>query len=390
MSNPRKPKYDVSASSVLELKAELLKNTQRFNETRDSSKPSSTISTKLSDKFLLTTKKGKQKAKKQKREDKETKKQERRESSNKGKEKADDEPSWEETKVALERKAKLYDRLKKGDFDVDVMEGGGEIDEKGPLVDFVKKVYERKQGLVQESSSDEESGSKDKIQETSMQEKNSDESESEYSDRMDEEQEYDHVPSRTQNQPPISSEETYTILTPNDPDPLIELTDEFGRARTIRLSELPRHQPQPSEDYMDQEYESYEPARLDEPFIKRYNNRAEIRTVGVGFYQFSLDEEERKRQMEELRKLRQETLRKRNERKDGLDSRARREMLLQSRWKLIKEKRAKKLGLLSADGSYRMDIDGRRKTASADDSHISSKVDMILTSLQSRIRGDKG
>lgn len=42
-----------------------------------------------------------------------------------------------------------------------------------------------------------------------------------------------------------------------------------------------------------------------------YNTKKEIRTMGVGFYKFSTDEEERRKEMEELKKMRDSTLQSR-------------------------------------------------------------------------------
>ncbi|OAX41188.1 hypothetical protein K503DRAFT_686013 [Rhizopogon vinicolor AM-OR11-026] len=125
---------------------------------------------------------------------------------------------------------------------------------------------------------------------------------------------------------------------PNDDDPIIEYEDEFGRQRTARQSEVPRHLLPRSEDAQalpddDKDvihnpvnfFPVYEPSAerlkaLDEadaeannPLASRYDATRENRTKGAGFYQFSADEEKRQQEMEELRSARMETEKTRQE-----------------------------------------------------------------------------
>lgn len=118
----------------------------------------------------------------------------------------------------------------------------------------------------------------------------------------------------------------------NDDDPIIEYEDEFGRQRTGRRSEVPRHllprsentEPIPDEDkdviYNPVNYfPVFEPSaeRVQEvqdayseannPLASHYDASKEVRAKGAGHYQFSADEETRKQQMEELRSARMET-----------------------------------------------------------------------------------
>jgi Domain of unknown function (DUF4078) len=69
-----------------------------------------------------------------------------------------------------------------------------------------------------------------------------------------------------------------------------------------------------------------------------YNAKQEVRTRGTGFFQFSADEEERKKQMENLEKERIETEKIRAEAKSKRDERRRE---IEERRKMLKEKRTK-------------------------------------------------
>ncbi|KAI0090168.1 hypothetical protein BDY19DRAFT_888372 [Irpex rosettiformis] len=115
----------------------------------------------------------------------------------------------------------------------------------------------------------------------------------------------------------------------DDDDPIIEYEDEFGRVRTGRRSEVPRHLLEPEEPAEeDIEYSihnpvnhfpTYEPseerkaaiqAQLEEeenPLNLHYDASREVRAKGAGFYQFSGDEETRGKQMKELKQARLET-----------------------------------------------------------------------------------
>ncbi|KAG1779149.1 hypothetical protein EV702DRAFT_124115 [Suillus placidus] len=118
----------------------------------------------------------------------------------------------------------------------------------------------------------------------------------------------------------------------DDDDPIIEYEDEFGRQRTGRRSEVPRHLLPRSEDtelipdndkdviYNPVNYfPVFEPSaeriqavqdaysEADNPLSSHYDASKEVRAKGAGHYQFSADEETRKQQMEELRSARMET-----------------------------------------------------------------------------------
>ncbi|KAI1472836.1 uncharacterized protein F4812DRAFT_410446 [Daldinia caldariorum] len=78
-----------------------------------------------------------------------------------------------------------------------------------------------------------------------------------------------------------------------------------------------------------------------------FDGRAEIRTKGVGFYQFSQEAEVRRGQMEELERERERTERARREREEQKDRRRRE---IEERRKKIGERRAEKLAESFLDG----------------------------------------
>ena len=83
-----------------------------------------------------------------------------------------------------------------------------------------------------------------------------------------------------------------------------------------------------------------------EPEFTHYDADAEVRNRGTGFYAFSRDEEERKKQMEALKKAREET----QLRRDKLAARAaQREADLEDRRRQIQELRNRRLAEMSAE-----------------------------------------
>ncbi|KAJ7475800.1 hypothetical protein FB451DRAFT_1397202 [Mycena latifolia] len=189
-------------------------------------------------------------------------------------------PTLESARAALERKAKIYDKLKRG-------QTGGLNDKQyeSLLVDFDSKP-------VSDFESD--------------------------SDDLDESVEVARPP-------------------PDDDDPIVEYEDEFGRVRTARRSEVPRNLvPTPEEQAYDEDehlvirnpvghFPVYQPsadrveqiekehAEANNPLGVHYDASNEVRAKGAGFYQFSKDEETRKAQMDELKAARDETEKTRQE-----------------------------------------------------------------------------
>ncbi|KAM7204911.1 protein of unknown function (DUF4078) domain containing protein [Naviculisporaceae sp. PSN 640] len=83
------------------------------------------------------------------------------------------------------------------------------------------------------------------------------------------------------------------------------------------------------------------------PPLTHYDASKEVRTRGVGFFNFSKDEEERNKQMEALERERERTVKAREEKKEKEEMRRReiekRKRELEERRKAIGEKRAKKM-----------------------------------------------
>lgn len=106
----------------------------------------------------------------------------------------------------------------------------------------------------------------------------------------------------------------------------MEYVDEFGRTRIVRQSEVPTQQE--DDDDLSSEGSSprlFVPRDPDElatrADIIHYDSTKEVRTRGVGFYQFALDEEERAEQMRRLNELRQETEEARRNARSAADKR---------------------------------------------------------------------
>lgn len=234
----------------------------------------------------------------------------------------------------MEEKARLYASMKRGDY---VPKEG----EAAPLVDFDRKWAEKtqQQNHHQASSSSEDDGG----------------------DESD-----------------------------NNDTELITYTDEFGRTRTgtraeksrmerrlraneYTTTELERMSARPkapqrlihgdaiqAEAFVAHDIEQMEAiARkrdrsLTPPEMKHYDANAEIRTKGVGFFQFSKDEETRTKEMAELTKERETTERERQKRDEERDERRRevaeRRRLIEERRKEKGTKRAQKLADDFLDG----------------------------------------
>lgn len=129
----------------------------------------------------------------------------------------------------------------------------------------------------------------------------------------------------------IDQNQLLQLLNTETIDRWIEYEDEFGRLRVAKLSHLRQIQ-QERQEVIDKLQST----------TSHYDGDAEVRNKGVGFYRFAVaDEEERRKQMKELTKLREETVEKRlknllikEERRLRIESRLAR---LKERKSLIKE-----------------------------------------------------
>ncbi|GAA5875733.1 hypothetical protein JCM8547_007053 [Rhodosporidiobolus lusitaniae] len=330
MAPTKKGKTTVSSSSFLDLKAQISKHEDDFNKSRQSGGASTLVGgvPRVAKKLPAWAMKNKGVSARQAKDEVVY---EDEAATGKG------DPS--RIKEQLERKAAIYDKIRKG------RTGGLSEDQIGSLlVDFDRKTYDNP------DTSDDDSASSD----------------------VDE--------SLTVPQRPVDDEpgEAYSHIH----DPLVEYTDEFGRTRMIPRSEVPRGAPfqdsnalegqvqtadeapsafAPGEGpdarnvyYGDQtSFPVYEPdpailaqraatlaAAAAAPLVDHYNSKEENRTRGAGFYQFSGNEAERQAQMEALKREREETERKREEaRREGDRVRKVREDEKEERKRKIEEKR---------------------------------------------------
>ncbi|KAJ1560505.1 hypothetical protein HK096_008404, partial [Nowakowskiella sp. JEL0078] len=167
-----------------------------------------------------------------------------------------------------------------------------------------------------------------------------------------------------------------------DEDPWIEVADEFGRTRIIRTSEkggyikrfVKEGNSSLSNDNSDstptlvsndmrlamerERWEEEARKEMNEPYIRNvnhYNSKSEIRNLGVGFYQFAQSDEERKKQMNELKDMRNETI---NSRDITTQIQQIRKNKIEERKKLILEKKKKKLESLDSGQDIFKQVEG--------------------------------
>ncbi|RHZ88543.1 hypothetical protein Glove_22g202 [Diversispora epigaea] len=236
---------DISGSSVIDLKAELFKQKEEFQKQKAAAnnQPVSAALRKSVKKPGLWDNQNKGVNERSRRDELEI----------------IDAPTLEASRIAMERKAKLYDQLIKTGIDDETL--AEEI-----LVDFDRKALENLSDMNNEEN--EEKGNEE------------------------------------------------------DEDPWVEYIDEFGRTRMCRKSQMPEEILPTSNgvgeetsinseeiSFMEQEKNEWEKAALEE--LKNgpihYDETKEIRTKGVGFYRFSQDEKEREEQLRALKEMRIET-----------------------------------------------------------------------------------
>ncbi|CAE6343454.1 unnamed protein product [Rhizoctonia solani] len=259
-------KQSVNAASFLDLKAELAKHEDAFTKSKLSGKANA-------EPVVGGSKRPEKKRPAWARENKGVRDRARRDAE------MDQisRPTLESARAMLERKAQLYDQLQKG-------KGAGlsEKQRESLLIDFDSR----------DSGSDTDSNG----------------------DR----------------------DESLVVPGQDEDDPVIEYEDEFGRIRTARRSEVPRDRlPEnynpfsrsersvPADDDPDVVYGRatnfpvYEPSKerraaieaslIEQPLVDRYDASKDNRAAGAGFYQFSMDEETRRQQMEDLKQARVDT-----------------------------------------------------------------------------------
>ncbi|CAO0799088.1 unnamed protein product [Mucor circinelloides] len=273
---------NVSATTAIDLKAELAQHVEQFEKTRASLGKQSTARKPEKKQTVWT------------RQNKGINERNQRDKVSQLEDVQSD--VLQRSREQLEKKARLYEAMRAGGFDADEEQD----DEKMPLVDFDKKYFQERD---LERQKEEAAAARKKRR---------------HNDKQD-----------------------------DDNDPWVEFEDEFGRTRIIRRSELPSTEQQQhrsdDSDYDSEEEENkaylirqqrYKAA--DRSNMDHYEADREIRTKGVGFYQFSKDEQERRAQLDKLNRLRTETENARNSQASA--SSKRKQMLAQNAEKI----RAKK------------------------------------------------
>ncbi|KAK1911756.1 hypothetical protein P3342_013061 [Pyrenophora teres f. teres] len=193
----------------------------------------------------------------------------------------EDEVAWKRTKRRMEEKARLYDALKRGDVE--------DLDDKYG-VDFDRKWAEKQEKARQNPQH----------------------------------------PRNRKHQKRRSLSSTRTSLGAHEKAPVqkpparsVENTQAFNPDETIaqQMADLAAKR--------DKE--------LTPPPELHFDGKAEVRQRGMGFFNFSKDEEERKEQMSRIEKEREETERVRRERKEQIEKR---KEMIRNKKKVIQEKRS--------------------------------------------------
>ncbi|KAG9285389.1 hypothetical protein G9A89_010864 [Geosiphon pyriformis] len=286
---------DISSSSVVDLKAELFKQKEEFKKQKAAAgdKPIIAASRLQGKKQDIWTRQNKGVSDRSKRDMALMGELEK--------------PTLEASRLALQRKAKLYDRLKKTGIEDEKL--AEEI-----LVDFDRKISE------QPFDNDLDT------------EENDDDPWVEYID------EYGRTRVTRKSQVPKE-------LSP-PPKSLAGDGDGDGDEQPTMMSK---------DMYMEQERRRWEEEALAEinngPL--HYDETKEIRTKGVGFYRFSKNEEERQEQMSALKEMRYETEQKRSLRKNIKDKR---KSQLEARMAFIRKKKLKTLEIDSETSLTSLEI----------------------------------
>ncbi|RKP09149.1 hypothetical protein THASP1DRAFT_29049 [Thamnocephalis sphaerospora] len=310
---------EVSASTVLDLKAELFRATERFEREKRAATVSGHIPAR---KVLKVAKNGGDAKKNRGVAERNARDVDRH---------AEDAVDLVKSRQALERKARIYEQLRRGEQ----VKGMGDRSAEELLIDFDQKRWDEEDYGKPDDEADPALGT---------------------------------LFIDTHGRSPGDNED----------DPLVEYTDEFGRARMMRRSEIPRRPASPYEDdgrptmmsadmYREQERLRWEAEAEAEANAGplHYDANKEVRTKGVGFYQFAADEDERAAQQRDLNKLRDETTQKRAAHQNA---REKRRAQLAARAEELRRKRARRQGQLEPDEEAPVD----RSTATAISGLISS------------------
>lgn len=225
----------------------------------------------------------------------------------------------------MEDKARLYAAMKRGDY---VPKEG----EAAPLVDFDRKWAEMQEGKDADDSSDDDDDDDD--------DDNTDREIITFTDEFGRQRtgtraEKDRLERRIRASQYGAAELERMSARPKAPEKVIYgdavQAEAFVAADEEKMEELARKRDR----------------SLTPPEMKHYDANGEIRTKGVGFFQFSKDEETRQKEMESLAKERETTERERLKKEEEREIRKRevaeRRRIIDERRKAVGEKRAAKM-----------------------------------------------
>ncbi|KAM8868189.1 coiled-coil domain-containing protein 174 isoform 2-T2 [Synchiropus picturatus] len=302
----RKKAFDVTASSLVDLKAELYRKQEQFKQDR------------LGQQNADTTLKAKAKVKKPAVWTKQNPGVSARAEKD-AEQLAEEKSSLDSSRRKLEEKARLYEQMSRGDFPDEESEGLF-------LVDFTQKIIDRKKGThsQREATSEDEEG-----------------------------ENFSAVPP-----PPEHPDEEW-----------VDYVDALGRSRRCMKKDLPSYQRMDmdlngkgqitsdkthlSED-MRRELQRQEWEKEEEEAMKRpvgpvhYEDirGQEARELGVGYFAFSHDEEDRRKQRQTLDMLRDQTTEQRSKRER---LKGKRQAILKARLAKIKQRKMKAKGEVAED-----------------------------------------
>uniref|UniRef100_UPI0037E765CF coiled-coil domain-containing protein 174 isoform X1 n=1 Tax=Semicossyphus pulcher TaxID=241346 RepID=UPI0037E765CF len=317
----KKKSFDVTASSLVDLKAELYRKQEQFKQDKlgqESSGAGFTAKSKVKKPNVWS----KQNAGVSARAEKDAEQL------------AEEQNSLETAKRKLEEKAKLYDQMTKGDFPDEETEGMF-------LVDFTQKIIDKKRETLSKRETE----------------------------RDDEER---------HNVSPIPP--------PQNPDEeWVDYVDALGRSRRCMKKDLPGFKKMDqdltgrgktstdllSED-MRRELQRQEWEREEEEAMKRpvgpihYEDirGQEARELGVGYFSFAQDQEQRRKQRETLDMLRDQTTEQRTKREQLKDKR---QAILQARLAKVRQRKTKKAKL---DGTEDEQREEEKEAEEGEDEYI--------------------
>ncbi|KAI9594620.1 hypothetical protein BDF19DRAFT_444269 [Syncephalis fuscata] len=312
-TNKAKQLIDVSATTVLDLKAEIFRATDQFEREKRSSATKGYVPAKKHQKKAKTvwTSQNRGVSERNARDAQAT---------------SEDAINLENSRKALERKAQLYKQLQQGK-----LEDSSQSTSDTLLVDFDKKRWDYSEQTGDSDDSSDDQRDNDPIEDRS-----------------------ESITSRKRQNDHLEIKDEGRATYSNSPDAWVDYTDEFGRTRTIRQRDMPKSllannnneaasnadMPELMSADMRREQERQrweEEARADSKDL-HYNANKEIRTKGVGYYQFAQSEEERAKQLQKLNEIRAETEQKRASHQNIRDKR--REQLA-LRAEQLRQKRAR-------------------------------------------------